>query len=384
MTAAVVDAQAKQMLELLERPAERMGSSSLIMLEPEILNAFLEGSSWAESFDAFFLAHCELFADFSIGSEHSLQQTDVHLKFVATAEGLLDGQLAELAVSETSFLAQLMADAAASKPAAAVMRRLEECIDFEAFGTMMRRRHESVSSQIDQLEQANDLLQARVDAAKAAQAQQQEDATLAEEQLAIRKASERRRRAREDAVRRAAEAAQDLDVLEASPQPEPEPEPEPRPAASPSPPQPQPFNGSGSNSWQFHPARVVGPILPQNGWEVGSIETGVVSYWDAAAGWGKIKRMAMIINESESESAAATGAAVGGRVPPRIGKDEIFVHNLQLPMDAPKRWLRRGEAVQFRVGVAAVPKGPQATAVVGVGADGSVGCPLLCQQPPLL
>ena len=63
MTAAVVDAQAKQMLELLERPAERMGSSSLIMLEPEILNAFLEGSSWAESFDAFFLAHCELFAE---------------------------------------------------------------------------------------------------------------------------------------------------------------------------------------------------------------------------------------------------------------------------------------------------------------------------------
>lgn len=99
--------------------------------------------------------------------------------------------------------------------------------------------------------------------------------------------------------------------------------------------------------------------------------TGVVSYWDASSGWGKIKRMAV------SEPLNALGV-------PLIGQDEIFVHNLQLPMDAPKRWLRRGEAVRFTVGITLVPKGPQAMAVVGIGSDGETEAPLLCQQPPLL
>ena len=114
-------AQAQQMMDLLERPADNMAPDQLItvraaaspparwlkklalsvcscsptllpQLDPEILQAFLCGSSWAESFDAFFLAHCELFVDFSVGTEHTLQQTDIHIKFVKTAEGLLDGQ----------------------------------------------------------------------------------------------------------------------------------------------------------------------------------------------------------------------------------------------------------------------------------------------------
>eukprot|EP01044_Picomonas_judraskeda_P028614 COSAG03_NODE_9574_length_709_cov_1.260656_1_plen_98_part_01 len=72
---SALEAQAKQMLDLLERPAELMGSEALGRLEPQILAAFLKGSlslslslsltltltlcacrsSWAESFDAFFL-----------------------------------------------------------------------------------------------------------------------------------------------------------------------------------------------------------------------------------------------------------------------------------------------------------------------------------------
>ena len=100
--------------------------------------------------------------------------------------------------------------------------------------------------------------------------------------------------------------------------------------------------------------------------------TGIVSYWDSSSGWGKIKRTA--IGER-----VANGLAI-----PQIGQDEIFVHNLQLPMDAPKRWLRRGEAVKFTVGVTLVPKGPQAMQVVGIGPDGEPGALLLCQQPPLL
>ena len=48
-------------------------------------------------------------------------------------------------------------------------------------------------------------------------------------------------------------------------------------------------------------------------------------------------------------------------------------------MDAPRRWLCRGERVRFTVTLGAEGKGPQATAVVGVGEAGSV-VPLLCQQ----
>jgi hypothetical protein len=405
---AVVEAQAKQVLDLLECPSELLGSSSstLSTLDPQILQAFLAGSSWAESFDAFFLEHSGIFADFAIGAEHTFQQTAVHSSFVRTAEGLLEGVLAEKAVSADRFLAQVMADAdgssgiAAIKPAAAVMRRLEEALDFQQFGLMMRQRHERVFSRIGQLEQSRDSLQAQIDMARAraqqprafaqieqleqarrslqaqideakAQAQQKLDADeLAFEQRSIRDASERRRRAREDAMRRAAETALDLDdETERVPPAEPVsalvPEPEPELHTQAQTQTAAPGSFGGWSSWQSHPAREVAP-----GWEVGTVETGVVSYWDPA-GWGKIKRM-----------------AVGGKLNslgiPQIGDGEIFVHNLQLPMDSPKRWLRRGEAVQFTVGVTLAPKGPQAMAVVGVGADGEPGAALLCQQPPLL
>ena len=88
-------------------------------------------------------------------------------------------------------------------------------------------------------------------------------------------------------------------------------------------------------------------------------------------GTGKIKRMVV------GDRLNALGIA-------HIAADEIYVHNLQLPMDAAKRWLRRGESVQFTVGVTLQPKGPQAMGVVAVGVDGQPGAPLLCQQPPAL
>ena len=40
---STVDVQAKQMLELLARPAELMGSDALARLDPQILTAFLQG-----------------------------------------------------------------------------------------------------------------------------------------------------------------------------------------------------------------------------------------------------------------------------------------------------------------------------------------------------
>lgn len=54
-------------------------------------------------------------------------------------------------------------------------------------------------------------------------------------------------------------------------------------------------------------------------------------------------------------------------------------------MDARRRWLRRGEQVEFEVGMMShSPHGaadsPQATKVVGVGPDGTAPAPLLCQQ----
>ena len=105
---------------------------------------------------------------------------------------------------------------------------------------------------------------------------------------------------------------------------------------------------------------------PAGGWEVGAVLVGVVSFWNMQAGWGKIKR----------ESAGA-----GGR-------REIFVHNTQLPMDARRRWLKRGERVRFTVAVGAKGKGPQATKVVAAGLfdtgappiEGAPGPLLLCQQ----
>ena len=357
------------MAVVVDRMDRQLESGAKCVLDHQILTSFLEGSSWEAAFEMFFLKHAECFAAFRVGSEHSLQQTEVHMKFLSSAEALLNGQLAAMAVTPDSFLAQLMADAETSQPAAAAMRYLEACIDFEQFGIMMRRRNERILLQIQEVEQSNERLQEELAAAKMRAKRQQEAeeeaAELIREQQAIRDASERRRRAREDAIRRVVAAASDSDSLEL------EPEPELRPEAD------LETDDDLPCSWKSHPARIVGPILPQNGWEVGNVERGVVSYWDSRRGWGKIQRMVSSANCQFSNDDPAPFSVA------RIGKNEIFVHNLQLPMDASKRWLRRGETVQFTVGLAVVPRGPQACAVVGLsaGTDGDVGTrtPLLCQ-----
>eukprot|EP01043_Picozoa_sp_COSAG02_P025302 COSAG02_NODE_1415_length_12734_cov_9.846775_7_plen_424_part_00 len=354
------------MAAVVDRMDRQLQSGAQRVLDHQILTSFLEGSSWEAAFEMFFLKHAECFAAFSVGSEYSLQQTEVHMKFLSSVEALLDGQLAAMAVTPDSFLAQLMADAETSQPAAAAMRYLEACIDFEQFGTMMRRRNDSILLQIQEVERSNERLQEELEAAKTRakrQQEEEEEAELIREQVAIREASERRRRARENAIRRVVAAASDSDSLE------PEPEPELQPDLE--------TGDDLPGSWKSHPARIVGPILPQNGWEIGSVEHGVVSYWDVRRGWGKIQRVVLSATGQRSNDDPAPCSAT------RIGKNEIFVHNLQLPMDAPKRWLRQGETVQFTVGLTVVPRGPQACAVVGLSADtdgdARMRTPLLCQ-----
>ena len=358
-------------------------SAALDKFAPEILKSFLEGASWADAFDEFFAANCPLFAEFVVGEEYSLVQSDVHLRFVATAESLLDQQLGQMAMSADAFLAQTMSDLKTAPPdspagmaAAAVMERLEECADFERFGAMMRARHDLLQAGDDEEEEEDE---------------EDEDAEFAREQREIREASERRRRAREEAVRRADEAARELDAPESEPEPEPEVEPslpDARAAAE--------ARAEAAASGMQFPAvsevatvdisavgselleleklqneewQTVGADGKATGdfWEVGTVETGVVSFWNMGAGWGKIKKL-------------GGGQKLHPKRPPRKGwKREIFVHNTQLPMDARRRWLRRGESVQFKVGVGAKGKGPQAMGVVGLGPDGEE-VQLLCQQ----
>ena len=225
---AMAEATAKQMEEL-----KAQTSAGQRNFAPEILKSFLEGASWGVAFDDFFRANCGQFSTFAVGEEYSLVQTDVHLKFVATAESLLDQQLSQMAVSADHFLEQTMSDlknaapgSPAAQSAAAVMERLEECADFERFGVMMRRRHESLQA-------------GEGDEARDEDEDTDADAEFAREQAAIREASERRRQAREvaaEAMRReldaedserqsdaeaAAEAARQERLSALEPEPEP-------------------------------------------------------------------------------------------------------------------------------------------------------------------
>ena len=109
-----------------------------------------------------------------------------------------------------------------------------------------------------------------------------------------------------------------------------------------------------------------------NAWEVGATHTGVVSYWNQGAGWGKIKvctrtaepsligYLSMFIHSQYWGRLLAVGCCtqrmdgatkLHPKRPARRGwNNEIFVHNTQLPMDAKRRWLKRGEQVQVRYG----------------------------------
>ena len=342
-------------MALLERP---------LGVDVDILGAFFDGASWVEAFDQFFATHCALFAHFGDGAEYSLELTAIHRQFTTTAEALLDRQLGEMAVSADTFMSTLMStlnDAPLQSTrvanAAAVLERLEECADFEKFGLMMRTRHQAAQHEPNEVGSA-------------------EEEQFAREQQQIREASERRRRARIEAMRRAEEGVDELDAeLErqwntqqqlcphaelfagmctlcgeqvvppslgsaVARQPDPEPQPE-----------------------------VESELF--DGWEAGSVCRGIVSFWNTNDGWGKIKCLGNNNNAMSSTSVKDTSAtpaptykttvtttmpgnagattvthvsygcgAVGTTTASVPQDNEIYVHNTHLPMDASRRWLQ--------------------------------------------
>ena len=170
----------------------------------------------------------------------------------------------------------------------------------------------------------------------------------------------------EQQERDAAEALTTLAAAAAHVELPPSPEPEPEPAQSAS-----AAGGVVAVEQELTAAAAAAAAAAEagsatSGWEVGATTEGVVSFWNREAGWGKIKKL-------------QSGYLHPKRPPRGSWNREIFVHNTKLPMDAPRRWLCRGERVRFTVVLGAEGKGPQATAVVGVGEEGSV-VPLLCQQ----
>ena len=251
-----------------------------------ILHAFLEGASWADAFDSYFIGFCPEFAGFMVGQEYTLQQTDIHINFVKTAERLLDKQLGAMSIAPDQFLQQCLADiktapagSAAARAAQAVMDRLEECADFERFGTMMRRRYESIQAAGGSVEEDNDLPSQLEPQTEPHAELSSEEAAFMREQEQIRAARERRKRAREEAVARAAAAAEEIDVFDA--QPEPEPEPEPQPSENPT--------TGALDSWEDG-----SDFAPPPKWEVGTVHRGVVSFWEnmpGVGGYGMILKM---------------------------------------------------------------------------------------------
>lgn len=371
--------QAAQRMALLERP---------LGVDVDILHAFFDGASWAEAFDQFFATHCPRFAKFGDGSECSLELTAIHRQFINTAEALLDKQLGEMAVSADTFMSTLMSTVNDAPPhstrlavATNVLERLDECADFEKFGAMMRARHQATVSK-----------PVMSDAAIETWPQQRssEDEEFAREQQRIREASERRRRARIEAMQRAEETADELDaelqmemiarqetcphaelyagmctlcgeqvvsarkisahhsVGSVSHRPktdlEPEPEPERKPASSGS---TDSIGKSNECCW--------------DGWEVGSVCCGTVSFWNTNAGWGKIMRsddattgdVASASVDSGRPASMTTYKTTVTTTLPSHGKSttvtrgghslvvekEIYVHNIHLP-DASRRWLQ--------------------------------------------
>jgi hypothetical protein len=196
-------------------------SQALERFAPEILRSFLQGASWTEAMDGFFSQHCGTFAAFELGSEYSMAMSDIHRQFVATAEGLLDRQLAQMSITADRFLELTLADLASSTPdspsgqaAQAVMELLDECADFERFGEMMRRRHDELCALAPPPGEAGGAGAVDVGPAAAAGAAAATSARVAgadhgeveghvAEQQRIQAAAERRRRARAAALRAA-------------------------------------------------------------------------------------------------------------------------------------------------------------------------------------
>lgn len=242
---AALEAQRKRRegaQQLAAATAQQVGAAAQSAAHSEIdvgiLHAFLEGASWADAFDSYFIGFCPEFAGFAVGEEYTHQQTDIHSNFVKTAESLLDKQLGAMDITADTFLQQCMSDiqtaapeSAAARAAQAVMDRLNECADFELFGAMMRRRYESIQAAGGSLEDDEEPSPEPEPEPELSA----DDMAFAREQEQIRAARERRKRAREEAIARAAAAAEEIDDLDAQgcgsePQPEPEQEPQALPS----------------------------------------------------------------------------------------------------------------------------------------------------------
>ena len=216
---------AEAMAELTEAVAGKAGA--LERFAPEILRTFLEGASWAEAMEEFFVTNCPQFDEFEAGGEYGLHQWELHQQFVATAEALLDRQLDQMHLSADRFLELTLADlhadpgSPATVAAQAVMDRLEECRDFERFGVMMRKRHDFLydvsSTGFDNGDQHDDGSRYQHDGAagvgEAEEGEEEEEGEGEDEegmidhaaQMAkIREDSLRRRQQREEAMRCAA------------------------------------------------------------------------------------------------------------------------------------------------------------------------------------
>ena len=382
--------QAAQRMALLERP---------LGVDVEILNAFFDGASWLEAFDQFFATHCPSFADFGDGTECSLELTAIHRQFTTTADALLDKQLGEMAVSADTFMSTLMSTLNDASPqstrmtmATNVLEHLDECADFEKFGAMMRARHKALHHTPREVNVS-------------------EEEEIAREQQQIRDASERRRRARVEAMRRAEEAADELDAeserhrstqQESCPHVElfagmctlcgqevvsVESVPAERSLRSAAPQHPGLHLGLDPRPMQESEQSFARPNCADNlasvsndrcwdGWEIGSVCRGIVCFWDANDGWGKIKRLDNIntdestptgaINMDDASPAGSTPkyeTTVTTTLPGHVGSTtvtrvsyargtfnttteaaladkDIYVHNTQLPMDASRRWLQ--------------------------------------------
>ena len=123
---------------------------------PEILQTFLDGASWTHAMEVFCTTNSPRFREFTVGVEYSLIMARVHNQFVSSAEALLDGQLARMALPAERFMELLLADAGAAgtgggipdatavEVAQRVLETLEEYRDFERFGVMMRQRYEEI------------------------------------------------------------------------------------------------------------------------------------------------------------------------------------------------------------------------------------------------
>ncbi len=303
---AALEAQKKRRegaQQLAAATAEQVGKVSeqaaAEQMDVGILHAFLEGASWADAFDSYFIGFCPEFATFAVGQEYTLQQTDIHINFVQTAESLLDKQLGTMAISADKFLQQCLSDvktappgSAAGRAAQAVMDRLEECADFERFGTMMRRRYESIQvAGGSEVEDDEELHCSQSEPEPEPEPEPELDSEPAErsaeetafmrEQEQIRVARERRKRAREEAVARAAAAAEEIDAFDAQPEPEPEPQSEPIPTGK--------STVGALDNWEDG-----SDFAPPPKWEVGTVHRGVVSFWEnmpGVGGYGMILKM---------------------------------------------------------------------------------------------